>query len=118
MRVEFPTASRARVRGLRHARATVENSRTAVHHLSNPNFCPIKRGQLCFSSLHGSTRVADTLERYIHPSRRKQTFHSIGRTETMHRLVVLSSYRRCRSETLLSLQSGSQVLSRTRYRQE
>ena len=31
MRIEFPTASRARVRGLRHARANVENSCSAVH---------------------------------------------------------------------------------------
>jgi hypothetical protein len=45
-RVEFPTASRARVRGLRHARAAVENSRTAVHHLAQLYFCSIKRGHL------------------------------------------------------------------------
>lgn len=38
--------SRARVRGLRHARDAVENSSTAVHHLSHPKFCPVIRGQL------------------------------------------------------------------------
>ena len=38
MRIEFPTASRARVRGLRHARAAVENSLSAVQHLTKALF--------------------------------------------------------------------------------
>ena len=43
---QLTTASRASMRGLRHARVAVENSCNAVHHLSDPNFCPIRRGQL------------------------------------------------------------------------
>jgi hypothetical protein len=31
---------------LRHARAAVENSCSAVHHLSSLDFCPVRRGQL------------------------------------------------------------------------
>jgi len=48
-RVKFPTAARARVRGMRQARAAVENSQRAVHHLSSPKFCPAKRRQLSVS---------------------------------------------------------------------
>ena len=36
--IEFPTAARACVRGMRHARAPVENSRAAVLHLTKPHF--------------------------------------------------------------------------------
>jgi hypothetical protein len=36
--IEFPTAARACVRGVRHARAPVENSRAAVLHLTKPHF--------------------------------------------------------------------------------
>ena len=32
----------------RAARGAVENSHSAVHHLSNPKFCPIKRDQLYY----------------------------------------------------------------------
>src|SRR5271166_2554699 len=68
-RIEFPTASRARVRGLRHARAAVENSCSAVHHLSNPEFCPINRGHLCPT---GETQLKPTnstsLPRSLHLS--------------------------------------------------
>ena len=36
-------------------RAAVENSRTAVHHLSTPDFCPINRHQLLqLANAHGS----------------------------------------------------------------
>ena len=34
----------------RVARAAVENSHSAVQHLSDPRFCPIKRGHFCRSS--------------------------------------------------------------------
>ena len=46
MRIEFPTASRARVRGLRHARAAVENSLSAVQHLTKALFLSKRAGPL------------------------------------------------------------------------
>ena len=75
-------------------RGTVDNSTVAVHHLSNPNFCPVKRGQLCLLSekqiKRGTHRSTIELEQAI---RKYLTIHNekpkpVVRTKTADEILA------------------------------